>query len=75
MPGDFARNVATYDAEGAIVFEGVDFFAVWLMLMLGRYDWLAARVVQLGAAPRTGVETEAFLRSRTQWTTASVAIP
>ena len=67
MPGDFVANLATYEAEGAIVFEGIDFFVVWLLLMLGRYDKLARRVVQLGATSRSQAETEAFLRSRVQW--------
>jgi hypothetical protein len=68
MPGDFTSNVATYASEGAIVFEGVDFFAVWAMLMLGRYDWLAARFVHLGETALSRGETESLLRSRVQWT-------
>ncbi len=74
MPGDFLANIATYEAEDAVVFEGIDFFAVWAMLMLGRYDWLARRVVKLGKTSRTQAETEAFLRSRVQWTTATPTV-
>jgi hypothetical protein len=65
MPEDFLRNVATYEAEGAIVFEGIDFFVVWLWLMLKRYDWLARRYVQLGATPKSAEEIIALLRTRT----------
>jgi hypothetical protein len=68
MPGEFERNLATYAAEGAIVFAGIDFFVVWLFLMLKRYDWLAARMVPLGDAQPTVEESIAVLRSRTQWT-------
>ncbi|HLK36514.1 MAG TPA: fatty acid desaturase [Polyangiaceae bacterium] len=68
MPEDFLRNVKTYDAEGAIVFRGLDFFGVWLCLMLKRYDWLAGRFVQLGEAHRSREEIIALLRSRTGWT-------
>jgi hypothetical protein len=37
--------------------------------MLGRYDWLASRVVQLGDTPRSIEEVAACLRSRTGWRT------
>jgi fatty acid desaturase len=65
LPEEFLRNRSTYAAEGAIVFEGIDFFGVWLCLMLKRYDWLARRVVQLGEVDRSEQQTVALLRSRT----------
>jgi hypothetical protein len=68
MPVDFQQNLAKYDAERAIVFTGIDFFVVWLWLMLGRYDLLANRVVQLGDQPRSKEEIIRLLRSRTSWT-------
>ena len=66
LPGELTKNQATYVSEGAIVFEGVDFFAVWTCLMLKRYDWLAARFVQLGDERLTPAEIETLLRSRTR---------
>ncbi len=76
MPGDFLRNVGSYESERAIVFRGIDYFGVWLLLMLGRYDWLARRFVHLGATPRSNDEIVALLRSRTEWTLpAVVALP
>ncbi len=75
MPGDFLRNVDAYASESAIVFRGIDYFGVWLLLMLGRYDWLARRFVHLGATPRPDAEIEALLRSRTGWTLAHVPSP
>ncbi len=66
MPSDFEKNLATYASEGAIVFEGIDFFIVWLMLMLRRYDWLAARYVNLDERERGTDEIIALLRSRTE---------
>src|SRR4029077_17212020 len=33
LPDEFRANVPTYAREGAIVFSGLDFFAVWLCLM------------------------------------------
>jgi hypothetical protein len=68
MPADFLGSLETYSAEGAIVFREIDFFGVWLCLMLKRYDWLARRFVHLGSDPRPDHEIVALLRSRTQWT-------
>ncbi len=68
MPEDFQKNIATYAKETAVVFTGIDFFIVWLFLMLGRYDWLANRMVPLSEGDtRTQEEKIAFLKSRTQW--------
>jgi len=64
MPGDFLANQEHYAREEAIVIEGVDFFIVWLFLMLKRYDWLAKRMVDLGE-PRTIAQRIALLRERT----------
>jgi fatty acid desaturase len=68
MPGELARNLDEYEAQGAIVFTGIDFFGVWVCLMLRRYDWLARRFVPLGDARPTTDEIVVMLKSRTQWT-------
>lgn len=69
MPEDFSSNIATYAKERAIVFSGIDFFLVWLFLMLGRYDWLAKAYVQLDASNKLSEsEIIELLRSRTRWT-------
>jgi hypothetical protein len=68
MPDDFLANISTYAAEEAIVFEGIDFFGVWVLLMLKRYDSLAGHVVQLGDSSRSIAQTVAILKSRTRWT-------
>jgi hypothetical protein len=65
MPEDFQRNLHKYDEERALVFEGVDFFVVWLWLMLGRYDWLARRYVHLGEVRPSEQEIIGVLRQRT----------
>jgi hypothetical protein len=65
MPGDFLRNVATYEEERALVFEGVDFFVVWAMLMGKRYNSLAKRYVQLGATRPSDGELIALMKERT----------
>ena len=66
MPADFEQNLARYASEGAIVFEGIDFFGVWLLLMLGRFDALARRYVHLDGQPRPQAEIVALLRARTR---------
>jgi len=65
MPGDFLANVARYEEEKALVFDGVDFFIVWLMLMGKRYTWLARRYVTLGATRPSDDELVALMRERT----------
>jgi hypothetical protein len=73
MPGDFSANLALYAEKGAIVFEGIDFFVVWIFLMLKRYDWLARCYVSLDGEERPQEEIIELLRSRTRWTRTSAA--
>lgn len=64
-PAEFEANKAEYGRQDAIVFDGIDFFQVWLFLMLGRHDWLAKRLVALPGAPiRDQAAAVAFLKSR-----------
>lgn len=66
LPGDFIANRERYAKEGAIVFEGIDFFFVSLLLWLGRWDVLARRYVRLDGQPRSDAEVIAMLKSRVQ---------
>jgi hypothetical protein len=66
LPDDLADNLPRYVEERAIVFDKIDFFIVWLLLMLKRYDVLARRVVSLDGKTRSSAEIEALLRERTQ---------
>ncbi len=66
MRTSFERDRPKYAAEGALVFRGVDYFAIWVLLMAKRYDVLARRVVQLGPEPVPLAEVEAMLRLRTR---------
>ncbi len=66
-PGEFDSNRAEYGRQDAIVFDGIDFFQVWVLLMTGRWNTLASRFVQLPGAPvRDRAEVIAFLKSRVQ---------
>ncbi len=66
MPDDFLDNRARYAAEGSVVFEGIDYFQIWVLLMLKRYDVLARHFVELGERQRSKAEIIAYLRARTQ---------
>lgn len=65
LPGDFLANKALYAKQGAIVFEGIDFFMVSVLLWTGRWDVLAKRFVRLGG-PMSDDEVIALLKSRVQ---------
>ena len=65
LPVEFEANREKYGSEDAIVFDGIDFFQVWLFLMLRRYRALARRFVRLPGAPeRSEDEVIEFLQSR-----------
>ncbi|MFO0675248.1 MAG: fatty acid desaturase [Polyangiaceae bacterium] len=73
MPSDFEKNVARYAEEGAIVFDGIDFFQVWMFLMARRYDKLAAHYVNLSDQPKSKDSIVALLKERTR--PIPVAVP
>lgn len=64
-PGQFESNLDAYAAEGAIVFEKIDFFMVWVLLMTKRWSSLARAYVQLPGAPeRDAEQVIALLKER-----------
>jgi hypothetical protein len=64
-PREFERALDDYVKNDALVFEGIDFFEVWLALMLRRWSYLAAHVVTLDGAPaRTREQVIALLKER-----------
>ncbi|HEY2733579.1 MAG TPA: fatty acid desaturase [Polyangiales bacterium] len=64
-PVEFEQNLARYAEEDAIVFEGIDFFIVWVYLMTGSWSRLARAYVPLPGAPvRNESEIIAFLKDR-----------
>ena len=66
MPVEFEEALSDYAKEDAIVFQGIDFLGVWLLLMRRRYDLLADHYVHIGQPARSRDELIAFLRSRTR---------
>ncbi len=65
MPADFLATQERAAKEGSIVFYGVDFFLVSVLLWLGQYRFLARRFVRLGKE-MSDDEVVALLKSRTQ---------
>jgi fatty acid desaturase len=66
MPAYFHEHRERYGRSGAIVFSGIDFFVVSLLLWAKRYDVLARHLVSLDGTQPSLEERIAFLRSRTQ---------
>jgi hypothetical protein len=64
MPVEFEKNIETYVKERAFVFEGIDFFQVWLLLMLKQYKSLARRIVHIDGNQRSIDETVELLKTR-----------
>jgi hypothetical protein len=64
-PVEFEKALPEYAARDAIVFDGVDYFQIWLCLMFGRWGTLADRFVRLEGAPeRNREQVIALLKSR-----------
>jgi fatty acid desaturase len=64
MPQDFRDNREQYARAGVIVFEGLDFFLVSVLLWSGRWDVLAKRFVRLDGQERSDADVIAMLKSR-----------
>ncbi len=78
MPQDFLDNRALYAQHGAIVFQGIDFFLVSVLLWTGQWNVLANRFVRLDGAPRSNEDVIALLKSRVhpiaEWPAESAAL-
>jgi len=59
-------NLDKYIENDSIIFEEIDFFLVWLLLMLKRYDTLADHFVELRDEPRSKEEIIALMKRRLQ---------
>lgn len=64
MPVEFQQNRDTYARERAIVFEGLDFFLVWFLLMTKNYRKLARHFVHLDDTYKNDDQVIAFLKER-----------
>jgi fatty acid desaturase len=66
LPGDFVANQERYLKEGCVVFEGIDFFVVSLLLFTHSYGVLAKRFVRMPGDERTDAQIIEFLKERTR---------
>jgi|SRR6185437_1217649 len=66
MPGDFIKNASRYAEQKAIVFQGIDYFYIWFLLMTKNYGKLADRFVVINNSFTKRDDVIAFLKSRTQ---------
>ncbi|MFT3774251.1 MAG: fatty acid desaturase [Minicystis sp.] len=73
LPKDFSDNRERYAREGAIVFEGLDFFLVSVLLWTGQWKLLAKRYVRLDGQPRSDADVIAMLKARVQPIRAELA--
>ena len=66
MPTDFEQNRARYAAERAIVFDSIEQFTVWALLVLRNYRQLAFHYLPLGEARPSEEKIVGILRARTR---------
>jgi len=64
LPKDLIDSRELYVRAGAIVFEGIDFFLVSVLLWSGQWKFLAKRFVRLDGQPRSDEDVIAMLQSR-----------
>jgi cytochrome b len=64
LPGDFLANQERYLKEGCVVFTGLDFAMVSLLLFAHQYGVLARRFVRMPGDERTEEQIVAFLKER-----------
>ena len=79
LPGDFEKNVGLYVREGALVFQGIDFFLVSVLLWTASWKTLARCFVRLEGDTRTDEEVVAMLQERVKpvrsWPAESIGEP
>jgi fatty acid desaturase len=69
LPNHFQQNIRRFAEEDAFVVEGMDFFMVWLLLMLGQHKVIARHYVDirhmvLGEPRRTEADILALMETR-----------
>ncbi len=67
MPGNFLQNLDKYENNDVVIFEGVDYFQIWFLLMIKNYKFLAKKFVSVSQNLRSEQEIIDFLKSRTRY--------
>lgn len=63
-PAFFREHLAEFAANRSVVFAGLNFLDIFILLMRKRYDLLAARFVNVGGVFKSDEEVIAHLRAR-----------
>ena len=64
MPGEFQKNIEKYKQNNAVIFEGIDFFIVWFLLVTKNYKYLASKYVDINQQFQSQEEVILFLKKR-----------
>ena len=65
MPQDFKKNIHLYQLHNSIIFSGLDYFQIWLLLMTKNYKKLTAHFVKINDW-NDDAEIIQFLKTRTK---------
>ena len=74
LPGDFENKRTKYREHDGVIFEGIDFFQIWALLMLKQYGTLAKHFVDLREEPRSREEIIALLKDRVKPVVRDLAV-
>ncbi len=66
MPGDFIKNIAQYAEQNSVVFQGIDYFYIWFLLITKNYGRLADSFVDLNNSFTKRNDIIVFLKNRTK---------
>lgn len=64
MPGELQKNIEKYKQNNAIIFQGVDFFVIWFLLVTKSYKTLASKYVDIRQEFSNQEEIIAMLKTR-----------
>lgn len=64
MPEEFQKNIERYKQNKAVIFQGIDFFVVWFLLVTRNYKYLASKFVDIGGQFQSQEEIIQFLKQR-----------
>ena len=65
-PAYFQKHIGEFARERAVVFAGLNYLDIFILLMRDRYDVLAKHFVNVGGVYRSDAEVIALLRERTR---------
>ena len=67
MPGELQKNIQKYADNQSLIFEGLDFQLVWVLLMFKRYDVLAKHLINInGTTFASDEEAISIMKQRTK---------